>query len=73
VRFADAVTALENERAITIEDASSDEERWITLASDTQGRALVVVYTCRERKIRLISARKATPRERKQLEAEHEE
>ena len=31
VRFADAVTALEDERAISVQDEDADEERWIRL------------------------------------------
>jgi uncharacterized DUF497 family protein len=39
VHFADAVTALEDERALTIRDhRSNDEERWITLGMDGLGR-----------------------------------
>ena len=44
VYFADAVTVLEDERALTIRDAySDDEERWITLGMDAMGRVLVVI------------------------------
>jgi uncharacterized protein len=68
IRFADAVIALEDDSALTIPDSSSEEERWITLGMDAFGRILVVVYTWREERVRLISARLATPRERKQYE-----
>ena len=44
------------------------EERWITLGMDSLGRILVVVYTWREERVRLISARPATPREARQYE-----
>ena len=40
----------------------------MTLDEDVLGRILLVVYTWRGDSIRLISARKATPRERKQYE-----
>jgi len=70
VDFADAVTALEDDVAITIEDDYPDEERFITIGMDALGRILIVVYTWRGGKLRLISARKATPRERKQYEGE---
>jgi len=64
-----ATTALEDEAAVTIADEFADEERFITLGMDALGRLLVVVYTWRgEETIRLISARKATPHERKQYE-----
>lgn len=43
----------------------AEEERFITLGMDAFGQLLVVVYTWRaENTIRLISARKATRRER---------
>ncbi len=69
VRLSDAVTAFEDERALTIRDAySDDEERWITLGVDACGRLLVLVYTWRGKRLRLISARRATSRERRQYE-----
>ncbi len=69
VRFSDAVTALEDERALTILDPYSDnEERWVTVGTDSLGRVLCVVYTWRGERIRLISARRAVPRERKEYE-----
>jgi uncharacterized protein len=70
--FADAVTALSDEQALTIRDASADEERWDTVGLDALGRLLVVVYAWRGETVRLISARKATPREREQYEEQHE-
>jgi hypothetical protein len=46
VRFADVVTVLEDDLALTIRDPFSDEEeRWIALGRDVLGRFLVVVYT----------------------------
>ncbi len=68
VDFADAATVLYDERAITIPDEQPDEERFITLGMDALGRLFVVVYTWRGNKVRLISARKATPREHRQYE-----
>lgn len=57
------MTALEDERALTDRDMSSeDEERWVTMGIDAEGRVLVVVYTWRGENLRLISARNATPR-----------
>jgi uncharacterized DUF497 family protein len=66
IHFADAVTALEDELALTLGDDYPDEQRFITIGTDALGRVLVVVYTFRGEKIRIISAREATPRERKQ-------
>jgi len=66
VDFADAVIVLEDERAITIPNDYSDEERFISVGMDSFGRILVVVYTWRESRIRVISARKATAKEIRQ-------
>lgn len=69
VQFADAVAVLEDARALTMADPSSDqEERWITVGLDPLGRVIVVAYTWRGDNIRIISARKATPRERRLYE-----
>jgi len=65
VKFADAVGVFEDEDAITIEDDHKKEERFITIGMDFLSRILVVVYTFRDVVIRIISARKATTRERK--------
>jgi len=66
VEFADAATAFEDDNTITLPDEESDaEDRFVTMAMDALGRILVIVYTWRGDTIRLISARKATPRERK--------
>lgn len=68
VRFADAVGVFEDENAITIEDEHQREDRYITIGKDFLSRILVVVYTFRDIVIRIISARKATARERKMYE-----
>jgi len=69
VDFADAGTVFHDEQAITIPDEGSDEEdRFVTLGMDALGSVLVVVYTWRVDSPRLISARKATARERRQYE-----
>jgi len=68
VRFADAVSVFEDENAITIEDEHENENRFITIGKDILLRILVVVYTFRGHIIRIISARKATARERKMYE-----
>jgi len=72
VRFADAALVLDDPYAITIADEESEpaEQRWVTLGADAQGRILVVVYAYRGEDIRLISARLAEPRERKEYEAQ---
>ena len=66
VSFADAVLALEDELALTVEDEHDEESRFVTLGVDPQEPILVVVFTPRGDRIRLISARRATRRERSQ-------
>lgn len=73
VKFADAVGVFEDENAITIEDDYEKEDRFITIGMDFLRRILVVVYTFRDIVIRIISARKATARERKMYEDQDEE
>jgi len=65
VDFADAATALSDEHALTRADDEPGEERFLTLGMDALGRILLVVYSWRGDLIRLISARKASPSERK--------
>ena len=65
IQFADAVHVLEDDGALTTTEHASDGElRWITLGVDALGRILVVVYTWRKSRVRIISARPATPGER---------
>ena len=55
------------------EEHSEDEERWVTLGKDRQGRVLILVHTfleisAEECRVRIISARKASKREIRQYE-----
>ena len=68
IDFADAVTVFEDDLALTALDHASEEERFVTLGMDAMGRLLVVVYTWRGGRIRIISARKATKSERRHYE-----
>jgi len=68
IRFADAVSVLEDDRAMTMADDSADEERFVTIGADAVDRILVAVYAFRGRRIRIISARRATRPERNQYE-----
>ncbi len=69
IEFSHAATVLDDPMAITIEDTSHDEQRFVTIGSDLLGRLLVVVYAYSgEEEIRLISARRATPKERRVYE-----
>jgi uncharacterized DUF497 family protein len=67
VDFADAVFALEDENALTIEDRDADELRFKTLGMGPYSKVLYVVHAERgENCIRIISARPATKPEVKQ-------
>jgi hypothetical protein len=68
VDFADAALVLFDELALTIGDESEFEDRFITIGVDAAGRTLVVIWTWRGEKIRIISARTASGRERRQYE-----
>ena len=69
VYFADAVGVFEDEWALTIkEEYDEGEQRFATLGIDFLERVLVVIYTYRGGTIRLISARRATRRERRAYE-----
>ena len=65
VDFADAVGVFEDPYALSRPDPFPAEERVATLGRDLLDRLIVVVWTWRGEGIRLISARRATPRERR--------
>ena len=60
ISFTDAVSVFGDEHAISIEDDHPEEDRYVILGKDAKGRLLVVVFTFRGERIRIISARKAT-------------
>lgn len=64
VSFADAATVLNDPEALIAEDDSESEARYLAVGMDASGRVLTVVYTLRGERIRLISARRATAREK---------
>ncbi len=69
VAFADAVVALEDDLAATVPDPDSDDEdRFVTLGMDPSGKLLVVVFTLRGDRVRLISARQADKHEQRTYE-----
>ena len=71
IEFSHAATVLDDPMAVTIEDTLQAEQRFVTVGSDILGRVLLVVYAYSgEEEIRLISARKATPKERRVYEQE---
>lgn len=70
VSFADAVGALEDPQAVTIDDPHPSEERFVTIGTDFIGRVIVVCWTARGQQVRLISARQASKSERRFYVAE---
>jgi uncharacterized DUF497 family protein len=70
VSFAEASTIFGDPLALTIPDPlhSEEEDRFITLGESYRRRLLVACSTDRGDKIRIISARVATRRERKNYE-----
>lgn len=72
IDFEEASTVFADLFSVTIPDVkhSRDESRWITLGKSSRENLLVVVHTEYGDSLRLISARLATRRERKQYEEE---
>jgi uncharacterized protein len=68
VSFAEAVIALEDPLALTVPDRMREEERLVTVGQESDGRLIVVAWVSRGRGGRILSARKATPRERRSYE-----
>ncbi|MEO6196244.1 MAG: BrnT family toxin [Thermoanaerobaculia bacterium] len=68
IDFADAVTVFSDALALTVEELSADEPRFVTMGASAIGQVLVVAYTWRGNRIRMISARTAAPRERRTYE-----
>lgn len=69
VSLADAEGVLEDPLAVTVEDPDAEgEKRFATVGFGYGGELLVVVWTERGEECRLISARRATRKERKQYE-----
>ena len=70
VDFADAMRIFEDNYALSQEDVRAEgEARYVVIGMDLMGRILAVVYTYRaDDEIRIISARRATRRERRHYE-----
>ena len=68
VRFSEAATVLYDDLAVTVEDTGFGEQRFVTVGQSAEGRLLVVVYSWRGERIRLISAREANQKERRSYE-----
>ncbi|MBU1208946.1 MAG: BrnT family toxin [Proteobacteria bacterium] len=74
ISFDEASTAFRDPLSGTIDDPlhSEDEERFVLIGQSQRGRLLVVVHTERGDRIRIISARLATNRERIRYEKNEE-
>jgi uncharacterized protein len=70
VDFSEAATVFGDTLSVTIPDPdhSEEEDRFITVGMSEQGRLILVSHTDRGDRTRIISARKATRRERKYYE-----
>lgn len=65
VRFSDAEGALFDPNAMSREDRlARGEYRYVLVGVDYLGRVVVVIYTYRGADVRMISARRATRKER---------
>lgn len=67
ISFEEAKTVFTDPFSITVDDPkhTADERRFVDIGAAASGKVLVVSYTQRGEKIRLISCRKSTKSERK--------
>jgi len=68
VDFADVTGVFDDPLALTRAFAYPGELRYVTVGVDTLGRTVVVAYAWRGERLRIISARRAAPRERRAYE-----
>jgi uncharacterized DUF497 family protein len=70
VSFEEAATVFGDPLALTYSDPdhSASEQRFITMGMSSAKRVLLVAHTDRGDTLRIIDARKTTPRERKHYE-----
>jgi uncharacterized protein len=70
ISFSEAVTVFGDHLSITVADPdhSVDERRYITVGLSSRGRLLMVAHGDRGERIRVISARKLTLREKRAYE-----
>jgi len=71
VSFTEAMTVFGDPLELTIPDPyhSQRELRYLSIGLSAAGRLLVVAYTEREGRTRIVSAREVTRKERKQYES----
>lgn len=77
VSFEEAATVLLDPLALTVFDSghSDEEDRWFTIGQSSSGSLVVLVHTFESisstrARVRLTSARKPTPNERRSYETE---
>lgn len=72
IDFTEAATVFGDPLELTISDPdhSTGEYRFPSMSHSIRNHILVVSYTERENRIRIISARTASPKERRQYESE---
>lgn len=70
VSFAEAATVFGDELSVTVDDPdhSKSEDRFITIGLSNRQRLLMVSFTERNDRIRIISARELTQAERREYE-----
>ena len=70
VSFDEASTVFSDTMSLTMHDPlhSDEEDRYVIIGNSHKNRLLVVVHVERGNRIRIISARKATRKEKKQYE-----
>ena len=73
ISFEEASTVFDDPLAVNFDDPdhSTGENRYLIIGLSDQGKFLFVSYTDRNNKIRLISARLVTPKERRYYEREN--
>ena len=70
VTFGEAATVFSDPMSVSFPDPdhSLDEDRYLTIGVSASGRTVIVSHTDRENRIRIISARTATHREKQGYE-----
>jgi uncharacterized DUF497 family protein len=70
--FSEAAEVFLDPLALTVDDPdhSWNEQRFVTIGKDLNGRLMIVFYTENDREIRIISARKSTAGERRSYEGD---
>lgn len=71
VSFDEASSVFGDPLAVTIDDPdrSHEEQRFLTTGLSRGQRVIIVAHTDREGRVRIMSAREVTPRERRQYES----